>query len=266
MKMRFLALGAIMWLALFSVISVPVAAATTPVIDLQLGDSGATSWNITNIKPGDSGNVPVSLHNAGDRDGVVTIWLSNITNSEGLNPEPETGDLAEPGELGNYLNLNITGANLDTNFILPAKINNFPQSAADSNHIYVNPLKAGSTLSLQWEWRLPSDTGNEVQGDGIVFTINYLLKDLPVEESPHIDITNTGPPSVYVDFTSSYTMTVTNTGPVTLNDVVVTDYLPAELSYQSSIPTGSVNESKVTWNLGYLSPRRAEGNRCHPAW
>ncbi|GAI48978.1 unnamed protein product, partial [marine sediment metagenome] len=34
---------------------------------------------------------------------------------------------------------------------------------------------AGHTVSLQWEWELPAQTGNEVQGDGISFTTNYLL-------------------------------------------------------------------------------------------
>ena len=73
---------------------------------------------------------------------------------------------------------------------------------------------------------------------------------VPVEETPQIDITKTGASCILAGFTSSYTITVTNTGPVTLNDVVVTDYLPVELSYQSSIPTGTINGGKVTWNLG----------------
>ncbi len=68
-------------------------------------------------------------------------------------------------------------------------------------------------------------------------------------------ITTTSPSGVFVvGFTRSYTMTVTNTGAFELNDVVVvTDYLPELLSYQSSIPAGTVIGSKVMWNLGTLA-------------
>jgi hypothetical protein len=108
-----------------------------------LGGEGATNWSIGNIKPGDSsGTMTVELHNAGSWSCSVTIWVSDIVNSKGTNPESETGDTAEPGELGNYLIFNISGANLLINFTLPVEINDFPQSAVNTNHIYVNPLKA----------------------------------------------------------------------------------------------------------------------------
>lgn len=72
--------------------------------------------------------------------------------------------------------------------------------------------------------------------------------------APEVVIKKTGPSGVFTDFTRTYTLAVTNTGAVALNDVVVTDYLPELLSYKSAIPAaGSVAGNKVTWNLGTLN-------------
>ena len=52
-----LALALILGLALIGSSPIPVQAQTP--IDLELGGEGATSWNIANIKPGDSGTKTV---------------------------------------------------------------------------------------------------------------------------------------------------------------------------------------------------------------
>ncbi|MFC1987564.1 hypothetical protein ACFLVH_03355 [Chloroflexota bacterium] len=172
-----LSLAVIIGLALVS--SLPIPAYAADPVDLQLGGEGATSWSIGNIKPGDSGTKTVTLHNAGSKSGSVTIWIGDIVNSEGANPASETGNTSEPGELGNYLVLNLSGNGLSTNLILPAKIDNLPQSASAPNYIRISPLNAGDTISLDWQWELPASTGNDVQGDGLSFTINYLLEEFP---------------------------------------------------------------------------------------
>ena len=154
-----LLLAIIMGLALVSSLSV-TAQAQDPV-DLELGGGGATSWDIGNIEPGDSGTKTVALHNAGYNDGFVTIWISDTVNSEGTNPESETGDTTEPGELGDYLLLGLIYNGLDTNLSLPATIDNLPQSASDPNYIRISPLNAGDTVDLDWEWELPYQTGND---------------------------------------------------------------------------------------------------------
>ncbi len=69
---------------------------------------------------------------------------------------------------------------------------------------------------------------------------------------PEVTIKKTGPSGVFTGFTRAYTLTVTNTGAVALNDVVVTDYLPATMSYSSSTPSGTVTGSQIAWNLGTL--------------
>jgi uncharacterized repeat protein (TIGR01451 family) len=71
--------------------------------------------------------------------------------------------------------------------------------------------------------------------------------------APEVAISKTGPSGIFTGFTRSYTLIVTNTGAVALTDVVVTDYLPALLSYKSSTPAGTVAGSQISWNLGTLS-------------
>ena len=117
----------VMGLALSVSLPATVQADTNPV-DLELGGEGATSWNITNIKPTDNGTKEVTLRNAGSRDGFVTVWLSDIVSNEGINPESETGNLAEPGELIDNLLLDLSGNDLGTSLDLPATINSFPRS------------------------------------------------------------------------------------------------------------------------------------------
>jgi len=175
-----LALALIIGLATVGSLPAP-AQAQSPVVNLELGGEGATSWDIGNIKPGDSGTKTVTLHNAGHDNGFVTIWISDIVSSDGTNPESETGDTTELGELADHLVLNLSCNGLSANLSLPATIDNFPQSASSSDYIRISPLKAGETVTLVWEWEFP-ETGepqNDAQGDSLSFTINYLLEELP---------------------------------------------------------------------------------------
>jgi len=71
--------------------------------------------------------------------------------------------------------------------------------------------------------------------------------------APEVMIKKTGPSGVFVGFTRSYTLNVTNTGAVMLHNVVVTDSLPQQLSFKSSIPAGTVTGSEVTWDLDTLN-------------
>ena len=176
-----LLLAVVIGLASISFLPATVKADTNP-IDLVLGGAGATSWDITNIQPADNGTKTVELHNAGSEDGFVTIWLSDIISGEGVNPESETGDTAEPGELDDYLLFGATADGLNTNLNLPATISNLPQSYSAPGYIEVIPLNADDTINLQWQWELPAQTANDVQGDNISFTINYLLRECSVTD------------------------------------------------------------------------------------
>jgi hypothetical protein len=160
---------------------VPVKAAPNPV-DLELGGEWTTPWYVTNIKPSSAGSTSVELRNVGTRDGFISIWVSDVINGEGENPEPETGDISEPGELGDYFLLDLSTENLSSNLDLPVSVNNMPQSATDSDYIEIIPLKAGESVLLEWQWELPFETGNVVQGDNLSFTVNYLLREIEITD------------------------------------------------------------------------------------
>jgi len=176
-----LVLATIIGLVLAGSFSAPVKAEDNPV-DLVLGGEGAMPWSISNVQPGDSSTSTVELHNAGSGDGFVTIWVSDIISTEGMNPESETGDTTQPGELTDYLLLNLSADGLSANVNLPVTINNLPQDVDGPDYIEVIPLKVGDTVNLQWEWELPAQAGNNVQGDGISFTINYLLRECSITD------------------------------------------------------------------------------------
>ncbi|MFO8156226.1 MAG: hypothetical protein R6U87_09525, partial [Thiohalospira sp.] len=71
--------------------------------------------------------------------------------------------------------------------------------------------------------------------------------------TPEVTITKTGPSGIFTGFTRSYVLAVTNTGALALTDVVITDTLPALLSYESSEPSGSVAGNEISWDLGTLN-------------
>ena len=182
MKSRwFLIPVVILGLALFSSLSVPVAAAT-PTVKLVLGGSGVTGWNIGGIKPGDRGTQLITVMNSGTETGDLTVWVSNIVNTEGTNPkfEPSPGS----GDLGSFITFSIVSSRISSNIVMPSLVSSLPQSAGDSHYIKVVSLAAGETVSINWNWSLPSGTGNIVQGDSLSLTINYALEEISQLSAP----------------------------------------------------------------------------------
>ncbi len=167
-----------------------VQAAPNPV-NLELGGEGSTPWAISHIKPGDSGTKTVELRNTGSKDGFVTIWVNDIISTEGLNPESETGNTNEPGEADLYLQFNLIASGLSTNLNLPVTLGELPHSASESKSIEIIPLKSGATTNIIWEWELPPQTNNDVQGDSISFTINYMLQECNITDVSAV-VTATG--------------------------------------------------------------------------
>ncbi|HNU36667.1 MAG TPA: hypothetical protein PKJ15_08705, partial [Methanomassiliicoccales archaeon] len=63
-------------------ISAPVSA-EPEVMDLTIGGAGSDPWTISNIAPGDSGTEVVELKNNGMIDGYVSIWFSDVVETDG---------------------------------------------------------------------------------------------------------------------------------------------------------------------------------------
>lgn len=79
-------------------------------------------------------------------------------------------------------------------------------------------------------------------------------------EGPDLDLTLAGPPEITQGYPLTYTVTIANQGPLTATNVVVTDTLPAEVSFVNQ--TGSypfiTTTNTVVWNVGELPPQDSE--------
>ena len=118
-----------------------------------------------------------SYHNIGTCNGTAYVTITNINNTEGINPESET-DTDEPGDLGDHL--------VVTKFVLGKNMCGGPHNAYVTNVIAEIPvndtlnnienvtyklgdLPAGKKYYAEFYWELPADTGNDCQGDVVMF-------------------------------------------------------------------------------------------------
>ncbi len=172
--------GVFLAAAFFFCGSIPTVSADDPMV-LVLGGEGSVTWTIGDIKPGDTGAKSVTLFNDSDDWGAVIIWISDIVQGEGPNPEPEAGNLSAPGELGKYLYLDCSGSSVNTNIDLPSTVGGLPQSAGDWRYLRVSPLEYEKTAEIHWNWefRETGESQNDAMGDFVSFTINYRMEELP---------------------------------------------------------------------------------------
>jgi uncharacterized repeat protein (TIGR01451 family) len=71
---------------------------------------------------------------------------------------------------------------------------------------------------------------------------------------PKVSITKTGPARAKVLTKVSYTITLKNTGKVTLRNVVLRDRLPRGLSFVTASRTSSLGNGNATFQIGSLAP------------
>src|ERR1035437_1424443 len=147
-------------------------------VSVKLGGTGATSWAIGNMEPGDSGYRDVTLTNDGMVAGKADIWINNLVGHDGtpayFEPTPPPN-----GDMPNNLMLSISGTGLNSDFTMPALVSDFPHgTSSDTHHLWIDSLDPNQTVDMEWTWSLPSYTGNEVQGDSLAFDISYSLTQL----------------------------------------------------------------------------------------
>lgn len=148
------------------------AMAATPVIDLEMEDGYNTPFIIQDLKPGDMGSKVVMLRNVGNIDGQIAMWVSGI----------EESDYADDGaHLDDFLRFEVSAPELSSNILMPSSIRAFPTSSLGADYIWVLNVRAGEAVQIVWYWEFEENyqSQNTAQGDGLSFTINYLLGDMP---------------------------------------------------------------------------------------
>ena len=71
---------------------------------------------------------------------------------------------------------------MTSNLNFPAAIGTLPQNNVGPDYIDIIPLKAGETVFLRWDWQIPAQANNDLQGDNVTYTINYLLSEINITD------------------------------------------------------------------------------------
>jgi predicted ribosomally synthesized peptide with SipW-like signal peptide len=180
---------------------------TAGTLNLQVGAVDPMTANISlpALKPGSSGNANGggwTVLNDSTISGNLTIAISAITNGEGDNPEPETGNTAEPGELGGlceiaiWLDNNQAGgwdsgdqylASGGTVVAWGAAETEVPPAAYDTIDSFgsvdwaeadgIATMGAAADFDFMVEYDFPDGgaSDNDAQGDNCTFTIDFTL-------------------------------------------------------------------------------------------
>jgi hypothetical protein len=173
----FLVAGFIFILLIF----LPVPVFAQGPVDLTFGETGRFPWSVSGIIPGDHGSTFIDLHNNGTENGIVYIWVDNISMSD-MHGNPGGG-------LANYVYFNVSNHHLISTITLPARIYSFPKAPLLPNHfIIIDSFNAGDTIRLNWTWefeetKLPQ---NDAQNNTLRFTLSYTLVNItaPVVPTP----------------------------------------------------------------------------------
>jgi len=202
------------------------AASACITVDTQADLSLQKVASTNNVAPGETFSYTITVKNNGPSDAqnvVVTDPLSSQVSFVSSTPSPTS--------------LNPLGWNLD---IVPAG-----QTRTITLNVVVNADATGTILNTAV---VNSSTTDPTGGN------NSDSEQVIIAASADVQIVKSGPVnSVGIGTMFTYTLVVTNHGPGAAHDVVVTDTLPYDVSYVSSLPA-PVSSDPLSWNLGTIQP------------
>jgi len=154
---------------------------TAGTLDLAVGGenpNASPDFTLGSLAPGNSGTVTYTLTNVGNLPGFLDISGISAVNTEGTNPESETGTLGELGELSANIWVVVTlGDNIQYTGLLSGI------AAAYNANV---PLAApgATTLTIAWVVDqdgvavLGADVGNDVQSDIVTVALTIELDQI----------------------------------------------------------------------------------------
>jgi len=185
---------------------------TAGIIDLEIDSDGDTTFSAqddplpkifeylpaNDIKPGDNGEVTLSLHLKTDSNNA-DLWMQvqSLANVGGLNPEPEQE--AESGGVDDDIAAEILvtlwvdegaiagwqgtgedtteGDNIyqatDEDILYDGTLSGLTAAGVSGKISVWEDAQASQTIYVGWTWELPSTVGNEHQGDICTFDIVF---------------------------------------------------------------------------------------------
>ena len=148
-------------------------------LDLEVNDENPWTTapiSVSNMKPGDKREVTIKLKNVGSIGGYVCMWIKDVINSPGTTPEPEP--TPDRGELGANIKITIWQDDGDNVLENGEEVYVSGRSLDSLNNTKVvkdKPLSARETTYIGFAWEIPSTVGNEIMGDSVTFTIEFVL-------------------------------------------------------------------------------------------
>lgn len=141
-------------------------------------DANTTLLRARGAVPGDEGVSRLALRNDGSAAGELAV--ANVTVDGGENgiagPEAAVDDSPADGELAENLLVRLSMQYSDGTTVRVFGGDGFvPLADIGARNRTVGPLDAGEEVTVVFEWRLPAETGNEVQSDTAGFTVVFGL-------------------------------------------------------------------------------------------
>ena len=143
--------------------------------DLVEGDK-IFDWS--DIKPGDFGEATISIH-VYDNDAWFWLRFTNICEDGGILAEPEYEENGEddPGELADNIEVRLWEDDGDNIWEECEPIifeGTLAELLYENNPLFTEMhIKACTTYYMGWEWWVPEEVGNIIQGDLVSFDIEF---------------------------------------------------------------------------------------------
>jgi len=152
---------------------------TSGTLDLSVNTENPVVSEVTlsNVKPTDSFTYTYNLKNEGSVDaGHLYVDVASLVDTEGLNQEPETGVLTDPGELSSNVDVTIYQSD-GTTVIWTGTLASLNTLAAPGVGLIEGGagLGAGLTKTIQVKYSIAPTVGNDIMGDISVFDVVYQL-------------------------------------------------------------------------------------------
>jgi hypothetical protein len=152
---------------------------TAGTLDLKVNtvDNPTSTFTVSNVYPGATGSVSVTLTNSGTIAGNLATSIISVTNAPGTTPEPEAAlPTTDNGELGANMLVTIWvdtdgDGSLDTGetSLYSGTLN------AATGSLTVGNLAGGASTHIGISYSVPTTVGNVIQGDICTFSIQYVL-------------------------------------------------------------------------------------------
>jgi len=154
----------------------------TPDLKVTENPSDPAMLGVNSMEHEDNRTTTYKLTNLGTADGNhLTVDLVNLVDSPGFTPEPEP--IPDLGELSAHMNVVLWADNGASGGIAGDGIINGTEDTLYSGKLNLeagpysvaNGLRAGATAYISVHCSIPSDAGNEIQGDSCSFNTEFVL-------------------------------------------------------------------------------------------